>query len=180
MSSLIYVLYTKLGYESFRPGQLEAIHSIANGKHFFLVLGTGGGKSMVYLMLHLLTGEMVIVLEPTISVMQDQQLSILKLNEKKTLNIKTIALISGLNTDADLKRVADGDVDIGLIQHMANTIECSSLVLVFLPPEILRTWRLRFEALMRTNKLGCVCHDEVHCAALWSHHSWSHMIQLSL
>ena len=58
---------------------------------------------------------MVIVTEPLISVMYDQQRSINAFNAKhKDLNITSICIAAGRYSDADLDNVAKGKYNIGL------------------------------------------------------------------
>ena len=112
------VLKTKLGLSNFRPGQMEAIHAITEQKRsFLLIFSTGGGKSLVYIMIFLLLGKVVFVIEPLISVMYDQQRSIQKfVAANKGLEITTLCIAAGRNTDKELEDMSKGLDNIGLHQ----------------------------------------------------------------
>ncbi|MCO5599738.1 hypothetical protein L7F22_053844 [Adiantum nelumboides] len=66
------VLHLLLGYESFRPGQLEAIQNILAQKSTLLVLPTGAGKSLTYQLSSYLLPGATLVVSPLISLMVDQ------------------------------------------------------------------------------------------------------------
>ena len=56
----------------------------------FVIVKTGGGKTVIYIMLHLLTNKTIVVFEPLIMLMRDQQRAVL---EFKQANIRTCAFI---------------------------------------------------------------------------------------
>ena len=41
-------LLSQFGFHAFRPGQVEAINSLLQGRHTLVVMPTGAGKSLVY------------------------------------------------------------------------------------------------------------------------------------
>ncbi|NXR37873.1 RECQ4 helicase, partial [Zosterops hypoxanthus] len=65
-----------LGYESFRPGQAEAIMRILSGISTLVVLSTGTGKSLCYqlpaFLHHRNSGSICLVISPLVSLMDDQ------------------------------------------------------------------------------------------------------------
>jgi len=66
------VLRDKFGYEGFRPLQREVIEDVLVGGSRFVILPTGGGKSLAYLLpAHLLAG-LTLVVSPLIALMEDQ------------------------------------------------------------------------------------------------------------
>jgi superfamily II DNA helicase RecQ len=67
------LLKAKFGFDSFRPGQLEAIRSVyCDRKDTLLVVPTGTGKSLVYQLLGCLLPGIVLVVTPTVDLMNDQ------------------------------------------------------------------------------------------------------------
>ena len=63
----------KLGIEKLKPQQKEAITGVINGKDIIATLPTGFGKSLTYILPHMITNKLVIVVTPLISLMKDQQ-----------------------------------------------------------------------------------------------------------
>ena len=62
----------RLGYETFRPGQREAVEKLLEGRRLLLVAPTGGGKSLVYQLPALLLPGTTLVISPLVALMNDQ------------------------------------------------------------------------------------------------------------
>ena len=67
-----YVLKTVFGYESFRPGQMDAISSILRGDDTLALLPTGGGKSVVYTVPAIIKQGLTVVIEPLKFIMEEK------------------------------------------------------------------------------------------------------------
>jgi len=141
----------KLGFDTFRPLQLEALYSICSGKDTVLALGTGGGKTVPGILPHFLLGGTVINVCPLLALMDDQIRSLRAFATAGgyTLRIKKIS--TDKPDKETLKKLAEGSYDF-----------------VFLAPEALTaSVRAALEALRGINKLAAVIFDEVHCVSLW-------------
>ena len=65
------ILKSIFGYDSFRPGQLTAIEALASGKDIIVVIPTGGGKTVTYILPCVMTPGTAIVISPLIMLMVD-------------------------------------------------------------------------------------------------------------
>jgi len=87
-----------------------------------VLVSTGGGKSLIYQMAHLLTGKTVVVVEPTVAIIHDQHRSIV---ESKA-GLRSFALTKDVTDLAEFKtHFCSGVIDI------CNLCQYSFIHLVF-------------------------------------------------
>ncbi|GFH15795.1 ATP-dependent DNA helicase RecQ, partial [Haematococcus lacustris] len=67
-----YALQTHFGFGAFRGHQEAAICAALEGRDVFVLMPTGGGKSLCYCLPALVSGRLVLVCSPLIALMQDQ------------------------------------------------------------------------------------------------------------
>lgn len=153
----IYAILKKtFGLQSFRPNQLEAVVASLLGKDVFVLLPTGGGKSLCFQLPALVKGGktcgVTVVVSPLISLMQDQ---VQHLQEK---HIRA-GMISSKGTQEErnqaIKSLTTGQFD-----------------LVYLSPEMINNSGRIQKILIKLHEnemLARVVVDEAHCVSSWGH-----------
>lgn len=135
-----------MNYEALRPAQEECLKSILAGEDTFVVIPTGGGKTLLAAIPALTLDLPVIVFSPLIALMEDQAQS---LNKR---GVRAGALNS-----------AQGDVRNSL--ELQAWCEGDTKVLLVAPERITNP---QFKSAMAMRKPGMVVLDEAHCLSQWS------------
>ena len=140
-------LLGELGFESWRPGQREAVEAGLEGRDSLIVMPTGGGKSLCYQLPGLATEDLTIVVSPLIALMQDQW-------RRLTAAGHPVAMISS----AMSPEVARGALD-QVRNGTARIVYCS--------PE--RFASPVFLDALAQRRIDLLAVDEAHCVSEWGH-----------
>lgn len=150
------VLHNTFKLPGFRSNQLEAIVATLTGKDVFVLIPTGGGKSLCYQLPALVrngkTKGTTVVISPLISLMQDQ---VQHLQDK---NIRA-GMISSKGTSDERNQTF-------------RALTSGQLDLVYLSPEMINnSGRVQkvIAKLYENNMLARVVVDEAHCVSSWGH-----------
>jgi RecQ family ATP-dependent DNA helicase len=135
-----------LGYESWRPGQREAVVAALEGRDSLIVMPTGGGKSLCYQLPGLASDDLTIVVSPLIALMRDQW-------QKLTAAGQPVAMItSGMGEEEVYEALAQ-------VRGEAKIVYCA--------PE--RFGSSVFLEALGHRKVDLVAVDEAHCVSEWGH-----------
>lgn len=142
--------------QSFRKNQLDAINSTLQGKDVFVLMPTGGGKSLCYQLPAIMksgkTRGTTIVISPLISLMQDQVENLLSLNIKASMFSSKHSLQQRKTT--------------------SNLLLNDKLDLIYISPEMIsssKQCQRVIETLYQKGHLARIVIDEAHCVSSWGH-----------
>ncbi|CAI4048616.1 hypothetical protein SKDZ_13G3160 [Saccharomyces kudriavzevii ZP591] len=153
---VLYRLHEVFKLPGFRPNQLEAVNATLRGKDVFVLMPTGGGKSLCYQLPAVVksgkTHGTTIVVSPLISLMHDQVEHLLNMNIKASM-------FSSKGT-AEQRR------------QTFNLFINGLLDLVYISPEMISASEQCKRAISRLyedGKLARIVVDEAHCVSNWGH-----------
>jgi len=140
-------LRTIFGYESFRPYQQKIIEDLIQGQDAFVLMPTGGGKSLCYQIPALHRAGVGIVVSPLISLMKDQ------VDALKACGVRAAFYNSSLQS-AEARQV------------LAN-LHRQELDLLYIAPE--RLMSEGFLGRLKDIPIALFAIDETHCISQWGH-----------
>lgn len=139
------------GYSSFKPGQEEIIRHLVEGNDAFVLMPTGGGKSLCYQLPALLMEGTAIVISPLIALMKNQ-----------------VDVIRGfVSGDEGVAHFLNSSLGKAQIAEVRADLLSGATKLLYVAPESLT--KQENIALLKEIKISFYAIDEAHCISEWGH-----------
>ena len=147
MRSIQETLQRVFGLQGFRPFQQEIIEQVLGGGDTFVLMPTGGGKSLCYQLPALHRDGLAIVVSPLISLMKDQ--------------------VDALQANGVNAAMYNSNLDAAEARSVLERLHNGELDLLYVAPE--RMMRPGFIHSLESIPVALIAIDEAHCVSQWGH-----------
>lgn len=148
--SLKMLLKQIFGYDKFKGDQEAIIHNLLEGEDSFVIMPTGGGKSMCYQLPALISPGTAIIVSPLIALMKNQ-----------------VDAIRNFATYDSIAHVLNSSLSKAEILDVKKDLSNGLTKLLYVAPESLtKEENVEF---LKTINLSFVAVDEAHCISEWGH-----------
>lgn len=138
------------GFDSFKGEQEAIINHLLAGNSAFVLMPTGGGKSLCYQLPSLLMEGTAIVVSPLIALMKNQ-----------------VDVINGISEEEGVAHFLNSSLNKAAIQQVMDDVRAGRTKLLYVAPESLnKEENIEF---FKTVKISFYAIDEAHCISEWGH-----------
>lgn len=138
------------GFDTFKGEQEAIIKHLLAGNSAFVLMPTGGGKSLCYQLPSLIMEGTAIVVSPLIALMKNQ-----------------VDVINGISEDEGVAHFLNSSLNKAAIQQVMDDVRSGRTKLLYVAPESLnKEENIEF---LKTVKISFYAIDEAHCISEWGH-----------
>lgn len=138
------------GFDKFKGDQQAIMQNLLDGNDTFVLMPTGGGKSLCYQLPSLLMDGTAIVISPLIALMKNQ-----------------VDVISSLSTEDGVAHYLNSSLNKSAIDQVKADVRAGKTKLLYVAPESLtKEDNVDF---LKTVKISFYAIDEAHCISEWGH-----------
>ena len=138
------------GFDTFKGTQKQVIESLLDGHNTFVIMPTGGGKSLTYQLPALLMEGTAIIISPLIALMKNQ-----------------VDAIRGISTESSVAHVLNSSLTKGEVEQVKADIRAGITKLLYVAPESLT--KDEYTDFLKTVPISFCAIDEAHCISEWGH-----------
>lgn len=138
------------GFDKFKGDQEAIINNLLDGNDTFVLMPTGGGKSLCYQLPSLIMEGTAIVISPLIALMKNQ-----------------VDVINGMSEETGVAHYLNSSLNKAAIQQVMDDVRNGITKLLYVAPESLnKEENVEF---LKSVKISFYAIDEAHCISEWGH-----------